>query len=145
MNEQKLIQLIPALRGRSANVSPLGGGLTNRNYRIDIGPESYVLRIAGKDTALLGIDRACEAACSRAAAELGIGPELVAYLPEHGLVFRQIRHQLRPRSWESDRSWWRICRNTRPCSGVSCQVVCSRPRIFDNPPSCAAWWKRFAV
>ena len=89
MDEQKLIQLIPELRGRSLTVSPLGGGLTNRNYRIDADGESYVLRVAGKDTALLGIDRACEVACSRAAAALGVGPEVVAYLPEHDAMLRR--------------------------------------------------------
>src|SRR2546425_8040891 len=30
----------------------------------------------------LGIDRACEVACSRAAASLGVGPEVIAYLPD---------------------------------------------------------------
>jgi thiamine kinase-like enzyme len=84
-----LIQLIPELRGRSLAVSPLGGGLTNRNYRVDASGESYVLRVAGKGTALLGIDRACEVACSRAAAELGVGPELVAFLPEHEAMLRR--------------------------------------------------------
>ena len=88
MDEQELIQLIPELRGRSLTVSPLGGGLTNRNYRIDADGQSYVLRVAGKDTALLGIDRACEVACSRAAAALGVGPEVVAYLPEHEAMVR---------------------------------------------------------
>ena len=89
MDEPKLIQLIPELRGRSLTVSPLGGGLTNRNYHIDAGGESYVLRVAGENTALLGIDRASEVACSRAAAELGIGPEVVAYLPEHEAMLRR--------------------------------------------------------
>ena len=86
---QKLTGLIPQLRGRSLTVSPLDGGLTNRNYRIDTGGESYVLRIAGKDTALLGIDRAREAACARAAAEVGVGPEVIAYLPEHDAMVRR--------------------------------------------------------
>ena len=89
MDEQNLIQLIPELRDRSLTVTPLGGGLTNRNYRIDADGESYVLRVAGKDTALLGIDRACEVACSRAAAALGVGPEVVAYLPEHDAMLRR--------------------------------------------------------
>ena len=89
MDEQELIQLIPELRGRPATVRPLDGGLTNRNYRIDAGGRSYVLRVAGKDTALLGIARACEAACSRAAAALGVGPEVVACLPEHGAMVRR--------------------------------------------------------
>src|SRR2546429_951569 len=86
---ENLIQLIPELRDRSLTVTPLGGGLTNRNYRIDADGESYVLRVAGKATALLGIDRACEVACSRAAAALGVGPEVVAYLPEHDAMVRR--------------------------------------------------------
>jgi len=89
VDEQELIQLIPELRGRSLSVSPLGGGLTNRNYRIDTGGQSYVLRVAGKGTTLLGIDRACEVACSRAAAALGVGPEVIAYLPEHEAMVRR--------------------------------------------------------
>jgi len=88
VDEQELIQLIPELRGRSLTVSPLNGGLTNRNYRIDADGQSYVLRVAGKDTALLGIDRACEIACSRAAAALGVGPEVIAYLPEREAMVR---------------------------------------------------------
>ena len=89
VDERELIQLIPALRGRALTVSPLEGGLTNRNFRIDADGESYVLRVAGKDTTLLGIDRACEVACSRAAAAAGVGPEIVAYLPEHYAMLRR--------------------------------------------------------
>ena len=89
MDEQILIELIPELRCSSFTVSPLGGGLTNRNYRIDADGQSYVLRVAGKDTALLGIDRACEVACSCAAAALGVGPEVIAYLPEHEAMVRR--------------------------------------------------------
>jgi thiamine kinase-like enzyme len=89
MDEEKLIHLIPELRGRSFAMSPLGGGLTNRNFRIDTDGQSYVLRVAGKDTALLGIDRGCEVACARAAAALGAGPEVIAYLPEHEAMVRR--------------------------------------------------------
>jgi thiamine kinase-like enzyme len=85
----QLIQLIPELRGRTLKVTPLRGGLTNQNYRLDGDGESLVLRMPGKDTALLGIDRACEAACSRAAATVGVGPEVVAFLPEHGAMVRR--------------------------------------------------------
>lgn len=89
MDAQALIQLIPELRGRECSLSPLGGGLTNRNFRVDVQNESYVLRVAGQNTALLGIDRACEFACARAAADLGVGPEVVASLPEHGVMVRR--------------------------------------------------------
>ncbi|HYT94117.1 MAG TPA: ethanolamine utilization protein EutH [Gemmataceae bacterium] len=81
---RSLIPLIPALRdGEVKKVKPLTGGLTNRNYRLDIGDESYVMRIAGTGTELLGIDREREVACAHAAAGAGVGPEVIAHLPEH--------------------------------------------------------------
>lgn len=89
MDAQDVISFIPQLRGRPVTVVPLDGGLTNRNYRLDTDGESFVLRVAGRDTALLGIDRACEVASSRIAAALGVGPEVVAYLPDHGAMLRR--------------------------------------------------------
>ena len=48
-----------------------------------------VLRVAGKDTDLLGIDRTVELAATRAAAEVGVGPEVVDFVePEGWLVTR---------------------------------------------------------
>jgi aminoglycoside phosphotransferase (APT) family kinase protein len=83
---EALRELVPALRGREVAVRKLAGGLTNRNYRLDAGGESYVLRIAGAGTGLLGIDRGREVACARAAAAAGVGPEVVAYLPERSAL-----------------------------------------------------------
>src|SRR5207302_11409435 len=75
--------------GAGARVEVLGGGITNRNFRVDVGGESFVLRIGGKDTELLGIDRAAEYGASLAAAQVGVGPEVVAFLePEGYLVTR---------------------------------------------------------
>jgi thiamine kinase-like enzyme len=72
-------------------VEPLGGGITNRNFRVDTGGDRYVLRIGGNDTHLLGIDRSVEHAATLAAARVGIGPEVVAFLqPEGYLVTRFI-------------------------------------------------------
>ena len=71
------------------SVEPLGGGITNRNFKVRAEGEDFVLRVGGKDTALLGIDRDVEHAASLAAFELGIGPEVVAFLePEGYLVTR---------------------------------------------------------
>ena len=70
-------------------LEPLGGGITNRNFKVDVGGESFVLRIGGKDTDLLGIDRSVEHSASLAAAEAGVGPEVVAFVePEGYLVTR---------------------------------------------------------
>jgi len=44
------------------------------------GGRDVVVRLAGKDTALLGIDRECERQATTAAAAAGIGPEVVAFL-----------------------------------------------------------------
>jgi ethanolamine transporter len=89
-----LAALVPELQGKDMTVTELGGGLTNRNCRVDAGGESYVVRIAGAGTELLGIDREREVACSHAAAGAGVGPAVVAHLPEHhALITRFIRGQ----------------------------------------------------
>ena len=46
--------------------------------------ERFVLRVPGRDTELLGIDRANEARAATLAAEAGVGPEVVAFLPDSG-------------------------------------------------------------
>jgi thiamine kinase-like enzyme len=78
-----VLDCVPLLHGRDRSVTPLAGGITNRNYRVDAGDESFVLRLAGENTGFLGIDRATEHACSLAAAQLDVGAEVIAFLPEH--------------------------------------------------------------
>jgi len=65
--------------GREARVTPLSGGITNRNYKVEVDGESYVLRIGGRDTELLGIDRYNEHEASIAASRVGIAPEVLRY------------------------------------------------------------------
>jgi len=75
--------------GSDPTVEPLGGGITNRNFRIDLNGETFVLRVGGKDTELLGIDREAERVAAEMAATVGVGPEVVAFLrPEGWLVTR---------------------------------------------------------
>ncbi len=72
-------------------VTPLSGGITNSNYRIERGGEAFVLRITGADTELLGINRENEYAANRIAGRLGIAPEVVYFIrPEGYLVTRFI-------------------------------------------------------
>src|SRR6185503_8655468 len=67
----------------------LGGGITNHNVKVTRPDGVVVLRVAGKDTDLLGIDRTVELAATRAAAEVGVGPEVVDFVePEGWLVTR---------------------------------------------------------
>ena len=68
---------------------PITGGITNRNYRVEVNGESFVLRLSGKNTELLGIHRPTEWEANRAAAALGFAPEVVYFIePEGYLVTR---------------------------------------------------------
>jgi thiamine kinase-like enzyme len=60
----------------------LEGGITNRNYKVRFAGEDVVVRLPGKDTDLLGIDRSAERAAGELAARAGIGPEVVAMLDD---------------------------------------------------------------
>jgi thiamine kinase-like enzyme len=76
---------------RGARFEVLGGGITNHNLKVEVDGERFVLRVAGKGTNLLGIDRVVEVAATEAAAALGIGPEVVEFVePEGWLVTRFI-------------------------------------------------------
>ncbi|HLX40679.1 MAG TPA: choline kinase family protein [Ktedonobacteraceae bacterium] len=83
---ERILRQIPGWEGREARVSPLVGGITNQNYRVDIGAESFVLRIGGKGTHLLGIDRGCEHTCTAIAAQLGVGAEVVHFLASEDVL-----------------------------------------------------------
>jgi thiamine kinase-like enzyme len=75
--------------GEDAEVEPLGGGITNHNFKVVVDGEAFVLRIGGKDTHLLGIDRGGEHEASLVAARAGVAPEVVRFLePEGYLVTR---------------------------------------------------------
>jgi thiamine kinase-like enzyme len=81
--------------GRRASFEVLGGGITNHNLKVEVDGEQFVLRVAGKDTGLLGIDRTVELAATQAAAALGIGPEVVEFVePEGWLVTRFVEGEI---------------------------------------------------
>lgn len=79
---QLILDRVPVLNGAERSIEPLDGGITNRNYRIVVDGQTFVLRIAGERTELLLIDRETEYACSLAAASAGIGAEVIAFLPD---------------------------------------------------------------
>jgi thiamine kinase-like enzyme len=87
------LQRVPETAGRQLTLTALSGGITNRNFLITASgtPERYVIRLAGNDTHLLGISREVEHAATVAAAGVGIGPEVTAFIrPEGYLVTRFI-------------------------------------------------------
>ncbi len=92
MSLGELLDRVPGWAGRARTVEPLEGGITNRNYRVTLGGESFVVRAPGENTHLLGIDRDHEHEAARQAAALGVGPEVVAFVePEGSLVTRFVR------------------------------------------------------
>ena len=73
----------------------LGGGITNHNLKVSRADGTFVLRIAGKDTELLGIDRSVELEATRAAAAVGVGPDVVDFVePEGWLVTRFVEGEI---------------------------------------------------
>ena len=86
MIDDALRALEPQLGLPESEPVPLDGGVTNRNYRVRFAGRDCVVRLPGKDTDLLGIDREAERAATVAAAELGIGPDVVAFEPERGCL-----------------------------------------------------------
>jgi len=76
-----VVARLSALLGpREGGVRPLDGGITNRNFLVHFGGDEYVVRLPGKDTNLLGIDREAECQATKQASELGIGPRVAAML-----------------------------------------------------------------
>ncbi|HEV2427744.1 MAG TPA: phosphotransferase [Acidimicrobiales bacterium] len=65
--------------GRVVSVTALTNGITNANYAVDLGDERVVVRVPGKDTELLGVDRAVEVDAGRLAAAVGVGPDVLAF------------------------------------------------------------------
>jgi thiamine kinase-like enzyme len=87
------LQRVPETAGRKLTLSALSGGITNRNFLVTPADEDdrYVIRLGGNDTHLLGISREVEHAATVAAAGVGIGPEVVAFIrPEGYLLTRFI-------------------------------------------------------
>jgi thiamine kinase-like enzyme len=79
----EVVARLSALLGpREGSVVQLDGGITNRNFRVNFGGTDYVVRLPGKRTALLGIDRASECIANKAAAELGIAPRVATLLED---------------------------------------------------------------
>src|SRR6201997_5958760 len=79
---EEVLEAVPELRG-ATEVEPLTGGLTNTNWKVTSPAGCYVIRISGKDTSLLAIDRVNEAHNTQAAAETGVGAPFVAAVAEH--------------------------------------------------------------
>jgi thiamine kinase-like enzyme len=82
----ELARSVPGWAGAELDISPLEGGITNRNYRIEVDGEAFVLRVPGRETSLLGIDREAEHEAARRAEAAGAGPPVFAFLADRGCL-----------------------------------------------------------
>ncbi len=69
-------------KGKNISIQPLSGGLTNSNFKVDVDGTPFFIRVPGESTELLAIDRRNEYFNSKAAAETGVGPRVLYYIPE---------------------------------------------------------------
>jgi thiamine kinase-like enzyme len=82
-----ILQRIPQFASaQPTEIKELSGGITNRNFKITVDGESFVLRLGGNETTFLGIDRQVEYDCSRLAAQVGVAPEPIAFLAPEGYI-----------------------------------------------------------
>ena len=83
----RAIEKVPFLaESKNLKKTPLSGGITNLNFRIDADGKSYVIRLAGAGTENLGIKRDVEYAANKAAGQLGIAPEVVYFIEPEGYI-----------------------------------------------------------
>ncbi|HSF79617.1 MAG TPA: choline/ethanolamine kinase family protein [Anaerolineales bacterium] len=83
---QETIRSIPDWQGKTVKFSPLSGGLTNTNYRVEVENQPFFVRVPGPKTELLAIDRKNEVFNTKAAAQAGVGPQVIYHLPEHDVM-----------------------------------------------------------
>ena len=81
MRAEEAAARVSLWRGRPLSISPLSGGLTNENYLVELEGTKYVMRLPGKSTELLSIDRENEVFNTIAAASTGIGPRVLEHVP----------------------------------------------------------------
>lgn len=73
-------------KGRTTRIERLSGGLTNTNFKVTVDGDPFFVRIPGEGTDLLAVDRQNEYHNAQAAAECGVGPRIVHYLPERNVM-----------------------------------------------------------
>ena len=77
--------LVPELaHATNLRITPLAGGLSNRNYLVDAAGAQIVIRVAGASGALLGVDRVREKQILGVVEAAGITPHVAAFVLPDG-------------------------------------------------------------
>jgi thiamine kinase-like enzyme len=78
----QVVSSVADWRGKDAVIEALSGGLTNTNFKVVVDGTPFFVRVPGESTELLAVDRKNEYFNAKAAAEAGVGPSVLYYLPE---------------------------------------------------------------
>lgn len=82
----EVVTKIPDWNGKNISVTPLSGGLTNSNFKVEVDGAPYFVRVPGASTELLAIDRANEYHNTKAASQAGVAPKIFYHLPEYNVM-----------------------------------------------------------
>jgi thiamine kinase-like enzyme len=88
MDKNQLINIcrqIPELAD-TTDITPLKGGLTNINYRVDTPTDRFMMRVSDKTSPLLGINRDDEKWNNEKAHQAGVAPNVVHRLKEENIL-----------------------------------------------------------
>jgi thiamine kinase-like enzyme len=94
---REVLEQVPGWVGKPLVISPMSGGLTNLNWRVEVegDRQSYFVKVPGPGTEQF-IDRATVNAASRQASEMGVGPEVIYYDPKSGIEVAEFLGDYRP-------------------------------------------------
>ena len=65
---EEVVQKMDAWTGRQIDIQEMPGGLTNKNFRVNVDDQSYFVSIPGADTQFLAVDKDNEYYNTKAAA-----------------------------------------------------------------------------
>ncbi len=89
---EEVISRIQDWNSRDVRILPVSVGMTNKNYRVEVDGCSYFLRIPGKATELLSVNRTHEHYNTVAASKAGVSPKVLYYLePESVMVLEYVQ------------------------------------------------------
>lgn len=83
---EEIVAKIEDWKDRKISITPLSGGLTNANYKVEVNGTPYFVRVPGESTDLLAIDRRNEVYNTKAASEAGVAPKVLYHIPEHNAM-----------------------------------------------------------
>ncbi|MCC6501229.1 MAG: phosphotransferase family protein [Anaerolineales bacterium] len=82
----EVVTKIPDWKDKQNSITPLSGGLTNSNFKVEVDGLPYFVRVPGESTELLAIDRNNEYHNTKAASEAGVAPKIFYHLPEYNVM-----------------------------------------------------------